>query len=508
MRIALDSLPFDPITLQTMVRDLAGAVDEGQIEIDRLRQIIREFQRARFGRRAETLEPDQLLLTLEANADHPAPMTPVSTMIPDISGAAPTVKPLHRKALPEHLPRTDVTIPPDVTACPSCGGALRDAGTTTSEMLDWVPASVRVVRIKRPKCACRACGTLHQAPAPERIAEGCLATPGLVAHVLTSRYCDHLPLYRQSQMLARQGVTLARSTLADWVKAAAWWLAPLRERLMNHVCAAERVFADDTPLPILDPGRGRTRTGRLWAYTRDDRPFGGAAPPAVVFYATPDRTSAWPAGHLKTYRGVLQVDGYAGFEQLTQDGKIHLAACWAHTRRKFYELHQTGSPIATEALVQIRALYDIEASLRGLPPDQRRTFREEHSRPRVEALELWLRQKLTLLPSRARLAEAIRYALNRWDDLARFVEDGRIDLDTNPVERAIRPVTLGRKNALFAGSEGGANRWAIVASLIETAKLNGIEPSAWLRDVLTSMIDGHPAARIGELLPFPQSANG
>nr|WP_241009798.1 IS66 family transposase [Gluconobacter kondonii] len=265
MRIALDSLPFDPITLQTMVRDLAGAVDEGQIEIDRLRQIIREFQRARFGRRAETLEPDQLLLTLEAGADQPLSITPISTTLPDISNTAPIVKPFHRKALPEHLPRTDVTIVPDVTSCPSCGGALHDASTTTSEMLDWVPASVRVVRINRPKCACRACGTLHQAPAPERIAEGCLATPGLIAHVLTSRYCDHLPLYRQSQMLARHGVALSRSTLADWVKAAAWWLAPLRDQLMTHVCAGERVFADDTPLPILDPGRGRgrTRTGRL-----------------------------------------------------------------------------------------------------------------------------------------------------------------------------------------------------------------------------------------------------
>ncbi|MBS1084380.1 IS66 family transposase [Gluconobacter kondonii] len=503
MRIALDSLPFDPITLQTMVRDLAGAVDEGQIEIDRLRQIIREFQRARFGRRAETLEPDQLLLTLEAETEAFPVMAPLSPLIRETIGAAPTVKPLHRKALPEHLPRTDVTIVPDVTSCPSCGGALHDAGTTTSEMLDWVPASVRVVRINRPKCACRACGTLHQAPAPERIAEGCLATPGLIVHALTSRYCDHLPLYRQSQMLARHGVALSRSTLADWVKAAAWWLAPLRDQLMTHVCAGERVFADDTPLPILDPGRGRTKTGRLWAYTRDDRPFGGMAPPAVVFYATPDRTSSWPARHLESYRGVLQVDGYTGFEHLTRDGTVHLAACWAHTRRKFYELHQTGSPIATEALVQIRTLYDIEATLQGLPPDQRKTLREKRSRPRVEALELWLRQKLALLPSRARLAEAIRYALNRWGDLARFIEDGRIDLDTNPVERAIRPVTLGRKNALFAGSEGGANRWAIVASLIETAKLNGIEPFVWLRDVLTRMIDGYPAARLSELLPFP-----
>lgn len=502
MRIALDNLPLDPITLQGLVRDMAGALDEGQIEIERLRQIIKEFRRARFGRRAEAVDPDQLPLTLESDVEKRAVMTSIHAIAPELPDATSAVKPSHRKALPDHLPRTDITISANVTACPDCGGVLHDAGTTASEMLDWVPASVRVVRIKRPKCACRACGTLHQAPAPERVAEGCLATPGLIAHVLTSRYCDHLPLYRQSQIFGRHGLDIARSTLADWIRLAAWWLAPLRDRLMTHVIAGERVFADDTPLPILEPGRGRTRTGRLWAYARDDRSFGGIAAPAVVFHATPDRTSAWPARHLAGYCGILQVDGYAGFEPLTQGGNVQLAACWAHTRRKFYELHQTGSPIATEALARIRELYDIDTQIRGLPPDQRRNVRQAHTRPRVEAMELWLRKKLILLPARARLAEAIRYALNRWTDLARFIDDGRIDLDTNPVERAIRPVALGRKNALFAGSEGGADRWAIVASLIETAKLNGIEPFSWLRHVMTRMIDGHPMSRTSELLPL------
>ncbi|MBO1360277.1 IS66 family transposase [Acetobacter sacchari] len=500
MRIALDNLPLDPVTLQGLVRDMAGALDEGQIEIERLRHIIREFQRARFGRRAETIEPDQLLLKLEAERGDV--VTPVISDLSNTAAHAPAIKQPHRKPLPDHLPRTDVTILPDVTACPGCGGALHDAGASTSEMLDWVPASVRVVRINRPKCACRACGALQQAPARERVAMGCLATPGLIAHVLTSRYCDHLPLYRQSRMFARHGIDLARSTLADWVRAAAWWLAPLRDRLMAHVVVGGRVFADDTPLPILDPGRGRTRTGRLWAYARDDRSFGGLAAPAVVFHATPDRTAAWPAQHLAGYSGILQVDGYAGFEQLTHSGKVKLAACWAHTRRKFYELHQAGSPIATEALARIRELYEIETQIRGLPPDQREAVRQEHSRPRVTALHEWLAQKLTVLQPRGRLAEAIRYALNRWNDLARFVDEGHIDLDTNPVERAIRPVALGRKNALFAGSEGGADRWAIVASLIETARLNGIEPFAWLRDVLTRMVAGYPAAELGQLLPL------
>ncbi|NHN90213.1 IS66 family transposase [Acetobacter conturbans] len=506
MKIALDNLPLDPITLQGMVRDLADALDEGQIEIERLQQIILEFRRARFGRSAETIEPDQLPLILDTKTgvetvmDEQTNDDGLRRISPD-SARSSFVKQPHRKPLPDHLSRSDVTIAPDVTVCPDCGGSLHDAGTTTSEMLDWVPASVRVVRINRPKCACRACGTLHQAAAPERIAEGCSATPALIAHVLTSRYCDHLPLYRQSRIFARYGLELARSTLADWIRAAAWWLAPLRHMLMSYVCSGERIFADDTPLPVLDPGRGRTRTGRLWAYARDDRDFGGTTAPAVVFYATPDRTAAWPARHLAGYQGILQVDGYVGFTPLAHDGSIRIAACWSHTRRKFYELHQAGSPIATEILSRIRELYQIEERIRGLPPDHRRVVRQERSQDLVTALHKLLSGKLPFLPTRSKLAEAIRYALNRWDDLKRFINDGRIDLDTNPVERAIRPVALGRKNALFAGSEGGADRWAIAASLIETAKLNGIEPFQWLRNTLETMVAGFPASRLGELLP-------
>lgn len=510
MKIALDNLPLDPVTLQRMVRDLADALDEGQIEIKRLQQIIREFRRARFGRSAEAIEPDQFPLILETDtvartiADAQSDDNGLNHLSQTSANTA-SINHSHRKPLPDHLPRTDVTITPDVTVCPDCGGSLHDAGTTTSEMLDWVPASVRVVRINRPKCACRACGTLHQAAAPERIAEGCSATPALIAHVLTSRYCDHLPLYRQSGIFARHGIALARSTLADWIHAASWWLAPLRNLLMSHVCAGERVFADDTPLPILDPGRGCTRTGRLWAYARDDRDFAGTSAPAVVFYATPDRTAMWPARHLAGYHGILQVDGYAGFTPLAEDGSIRIAACWSHTRRKFYELHQAGSPIAAETLFHIRELYQIEARIRGLPPDRRQVFRQEHSRSRVATLYDLFIGKLPLLPARSKLAEAIRYALNRWNDLVRFIDNGCIDLDTNPVERAIRPVALGRKNALFAGSEGGANRWAVVASLIETAKLNAIEPFQWLRNTLETMVSGFPASRIGELLPVRES---
>ena len=369
-------------------------------------------------------------------------------------------------------------------------------------MLDWVPASIRVVRITRPKRTCRCCGTLHQAPAPERVLAGGLATPGLIAHVLVSRFCDHLPLYRQGQIFARHGLEISRSTLSGWVGAACWWLEALHARLVAHVMSADRVFADDTPLPVLDPGRGRTKTGRLWAYTRDDRPYGGSVPPAVVFIYEPDRKAARPAEHLKAFRGILQVDGYAGFEPLAADGKITLAACWSHARRKFYELHEAGSPIATEALARIGAIYKVEASIRGLLPDARRQVRQEQSKPLVETLRAWLDLQLARLPGRSRLAEAIRYALGRWTALGRFLDDGRIDLDTNPVERAIRPVSLGRKNSLFAGSDGGADRWAIVASLLETAKLNGVEPYAWLSDALSRMIASHPSSRLDELMPW------
>ena len=473
MRIALDALPTDTDALQQLVRDLAGALGEGQTEIDRLRLIIRQFQHAQFGRRSEQLDPDQMAFGLEdleadlalAEARRPAAHKPA-----DGNTASPD-KPPHRAPLPEHLPRAETVIPVPCDACPECGGALHNAGATSSEMLDWVPASIRVVRITRPKKACRCCGTLHQAPAPERVLAGGLATPGLIAHVLVSRYCDHLPLYRQSRIFAQHGLEISRSTLSGWVGAACWWLEALHARLVAHVMSGDRVFADDTPLPVLDPGRGRTKTGRLWAYTRDDRPYGGNVPPAVVFIYEPDRKAARPAEHLKAFRGILQVDGYAGYEALAADGKITLAACWSHARRKFYDLHEAGSPVATEALARIAAIYKIEANIRRQPPRTRRQVRQEQSKPLVDALRAWLDLQLARLPGRSRLAEAIRYALGRWTALDRFLDDGRIDLDTNPVERAIRPVSLGRKNSLFAGSDGGADRWAIVASLIETSEV-------------------------------------
>lgn len=504
MRVALDDLPRDIEVLHRLVRDMAGAMDESRAEVERLRLIVKQLQRAQFGRSSERLDPGQLQLALEdldadlarAEARRPAPLS-------DADASEVGSKPPHRAPLPEHLPHTEAVLDVAHAACPCCGGALHAAGETTSEMLDWVPAQVRVLRVRRPKWACTACGTLHQVPAPERaIAKG-LATPALLAHVLVSRYCDHLPLYRQAHMFARHGVEISRSTLSGWIGGACWWLEPLHARLAAHVLAGPRVYADDTPLPVLDPGRGRTKTGRLWAYARDDRPWAGPDPPAVVFHYAPDRTAARPAAHLAGFRGILQADGYAGFEALAESGRVVIAACWAHARRRFHELHQaTGSSIAGEALKRIAAIYKVETRIRGRPAEERQAVRTVEARPLVDALRAWFDVQLARVPGRSRLAEAIRYALARWAELSRFLGDGRIDLDTNAVERAIRPVALGRKNALFAGSDGGAARWAVVASLVETAKLNGVEPYAWLRDVLTRMVDGHPASKLDELLPF------
>lgn len=342
---------------------------------------------------------------------------------------------------------------------------------------------------------------------PERLIAGGPATPALIAQVLVSKYCDHTPLYRQSQIFARHGVDLARSTLAGWVGGACWWLEALQERLCRNVFASDHLFADDTPVPVLDPGRGRTKTGRLWVYAREQRGWSGPEPPAAVYLFAPDRRAERPAVHLQHFSGVLHVDGYAGFEPLARNGDVVLAACWAHARRKFYDVAQaTGSPVATEALRRIGELYAVEAQFRGQSPAHRLAARRQHSRPLVAELRAWLEAQLAQVSGRSSLAEAIRYALTRWEALTRFLHDGRIELDTNPVERAIRPVALGRKNHLFAGSDGGGHRWAVICSLIETAKLNDVEPYAYIADVLQRMVDGHPVNRLDELLPWAWKA--
>ena len=500
MRLDLDNLPQDSVLLHRLVREMASLIEHRDDEISRLQGIIKQLQRVQFGRRSERLDPGQLALGLEDLDADLAEIVGGGCVVPT---SDPQPVAARRKPLPNHLGREDRVLDVETDVCACCGSALHAIGESVSEMLDWVPASLRVIRIRRPKYACRRCSTVVQADAPERVIAGGSASPALLAHVLISKYCDHLPLYRQSRIFARQGIDLERSTLAGWVGGACWWLEALYNRLGKAVLASDQLFADDTPLPVLDPGRRRTKTGRLWVYVRDQRGWSGSDPPAAYFVYEPDRRAVRPKAHLDTFTGILQVDGYAGFEQVTGKGDVVLAACWAHARRKFYDIAKADdSPIAEEALRRIAEIYAVEARIRGQDPPGRLTRRQAASRPLVEALKAWLETQLPRLPQSGKLAEAIRYTLSRWTGLTRFLDDGRIELDTNPVERAIRPVALGRKNHLFAGSDRGARRWAIVSSIIETAKLNGVEPHAYLSNVLQRMADGYPANRLDELLPW------
>jgi transposase len=491
-------LPDDPATLKAML--LAE-----RARASRLEQIIKELQRHRFGRRAETLPEDQLLLGLEeAEQTEAGGEAGAERNDPAKAQARATQRRRNRGSLPAHLPRIETVIDVADKACPCCRGSLHKIGEDVSERLDIIPAQFRVLVVRRPKYGCRACeDVVVQMPAPVRLIEGGLPTEATVAQVLVSKYADHLPLYRQSQIYARQGIALDRSTLADWVGRAAFHLRPIHAHLLSRLKASSRLFADETTAPVLDPGRGRTKTGQLWAYARDDRPWGGSDPPGVAYVYAPDRKAERPLSHLDGFTGVLQVDGYAGYRVLAERNAVQLAFCWSHVRRRFYELAAAGpAPIASEALERIAALYRIETEIRGLSADERRSVRQEKSRPITEALKPWLTEKLSLISQKTKLAEAIRYALSRWQGLTRFIDDGCIEIDSNTVERSIRPIALNRKNALFAGSDGGGEHWAVIASLIETCKLNSVDPQAYLADILTRIVNGHPQARIDELLPW------
>ena len=405
-----------------------------------------------------------------------------------------------RNPLPASLPR-DVVEHAAPCACPHCGGKLHALGADVTEVLDYVPGAFRVTRHVRPKLSCRACESIAQAPAPSLPIRRGLAGPGLLAQVLVAKYCDHLPLHRQAEIYARDGIDLDRSTLADWVGQSARLLRPLVDAVGAHVMAAERVHADDTTVPVLDPGRGTTRTGRLWCYVRDDRPFAGTAAPAVLYHYSPDRKGEHPRAHLASFRGILQADGYAGYAGLYQRG-VTEAACWAHARRKFFDVHAaTGSPLAQEALHRIAALYAIEAEIRGQPADVRLAVRAVRSAARFTELKAWLDNTLGRIPGKSSLAGAIRYTLSRWEALTLGLRDGRACLDNNAAERTMRPITLGRKNWLFAGANAGGERAAAVYTLTETAKLNALDPRDYLRQALERIAD-HPVRRVHELLPW------
>ena len=501
-------LPNDVEVLKDIVRQRSSKLEAAEalllsqkLELEKLRFEIATLKRMKFGRSSEQLDQQliQMQLTLEdlesSLAQKPEAVRPAPK--------EPPQKPV-RQALPEHLPRAEI-VHETACACPACGGELRHLGEDVSEMLEYVPERYQVIRHVRPKFSCRDCQKIVQAAAPSRpIARG-LAGPGFLAHVLVAKYADHLPLYRQSQMYARDGLHLDRSTLADWVGGASALLEPLADALRRYVLGAKKLHGDDTPVPVLCPGRGTTKQGRLWTYVRDDRPAASSEAPAALFRYTPDRKAVHPQAHLQTFVGVLQADAYAGFERLYGE-RIQEAACWAHARRKFYDIQiANDSPIAREALDRIGRLYGIETEIRGRTPSERTSVRQARAGPELESLHVWLQTTLKSLSQKSELALAIRYALSRWAALVRYRDDGRLEIDNNAAERALRTVALGRKNWLFAGSDDGGERAANIYSLLGTARLNDLNPEAYLRYVLERIAD-HPITEIDQLLPWNVAA--
>ena len=490
---------LDLDALRALVIEKHTALVSHQNEIENLQLLILKLKRMQFGVSSERLARhiDQLELRLEDLEIHRA-SRPVPAVLESL---IPLRKPA-RRPLPDTLPRETKTLEPEQKACPDCGGTLGKLGEDVTETLEYVPARFKVIRTVRPKLSCNRCDRIVQQPAPHRPIDRGLAGPALLAHVVVSKYADHLPLYRQSEIYEREGVELERSTLAGWVGGASRTLEPLVDAIRRYVLEASKLHGDDTPVPVLAPGNGKTKTGRLWTYVRDDRPAGSSAAPAVWFAYSPDRKGEHPANHLARFCGTLQADGFAGFNRLYETGSVIESACWAHVRRKFHDLFEAhASPIAKEALERIATLYGIEKEIRGRPPDERQRIRTERSRPILESMQEWFKVSLSKLSRKSDVTLAIHYALGRWPALLRYCGDGNLEIDNNAAERALRAVALGRKNYLFAGSNAGGELAAAMYSLIGTAKLNGLDPEAYMTHVLARIAD-HPIRRIEELLPW------
>lgn len=483
------------------IAELEAAVAARDTLIETLRVQLAQLRRLTFGRSSEKLsrQIEQLELALEElEGEAEAVPAPVST--PVQRERAPS-----KRTLPDHLPRIEQRIEPttDTCACPACGGALRPLGSDSDEMLDIVPVQWRVVKVVRPKYSCRACERIVQADAPAKAIARGKATFATLAHVVVSKYSHHLPLYRQAEMMAAQGLQVDRSTLAGWAGQAAGLLDPIYRRIREEGLKAAKIHADDTPVPMLMPGKGKAATARLWAYVVDDRASGSTTPRLVWYRFTTDRSGLHPQRELADFSGLLQADGYAGYGKLYAANRILEVACWAHFRRKIFENHEARpTPLTTDLLERIQALYKIEDDIRGQPPEERRRRRQEHSKLLIDDLRITVDEALRRLSAKSAMAKALLYGRKRWVALTRFLENGRAEIDNNVAERAMRSVALGRKNWLFTGSKIGGERAAAIYSIIETCKLNGIEPQAYINDVMEKIAGGWPASRWDELMPW------
>jgi transposase len=511
---AADTIPDDIDALKAALlaersarREFEARASGAEAMVAHLKLLIAKMKRDRFGVSAERGRRllDQLELQLEELETEAAEREAATASTePDTTTVRPftRAKPV-RAPLPAHLPRERIVLP-SPTNCRCCGGKLAKLGETITETLECIPRTYKVIQTVREKFSCRACETITQPPAPfHPIARG-RAGPNLLAGVMHGKFCDHQPLNRQSESFAREGIDLSVSTLADWVGACTTALSPLVTLIRGHVFAAERIHGDDTTVPVL--AKAKTITGRLWTYVRDDRPFGGPAEPAAIFFYSRDRGGEHPCRHLAGYAGILQADAYAGFNELYHEGRkpgpIAEAACWAHGRRKLFVLADVAkAPLAIEAVRRIDAIFDVERDINGIAAEQRRALRQVRVAPLVGALEIWMRAERSKLSRHADVAKAMDYMLKRWVAFTRFLDDGRICLTNNAAERALRGIAIGRKAWLFAGSDRGGERAAAMYSLIVSAKLNDIDPRAWLADVLARIAD-HPASRLDELLPW------
>ena len=480
------------------------------VEIAHLRAQLAALRRQQYGRSSERLDAEvaQLELRLEDLEENEAERQ-AAISDPAVPGSpSPTRQKAARKPLPDHLPRETVVHEP-AAVCGCCDRSrLARLGEDVTEVLEKIPARLKVIRHVRPRYACRVCETVFQAPAPLLPIERGRPGPGLVAHVAVSKYCDGLPLYRQSVVLAREGVEVDRVTLADWIGRAAWWLAPLARLIGSTVLAQPVLHTDDTPIRTLAPGTGKTRLSRFWVYAVDPRTHAGPGPPAAFYRYSPDRKGERPRDHLAGFSGIIHADAFAGYDALfrTEPGsspRIQHAACWAHARRKLFEVHEsTRSPIAEEALRRIQALYQVEAEITGLPAPERLAQRQARSKPLLADLRTWMEAQRRRASGKTVLGKALQYALTRWEALARYAEDGRLAIDNNLAERLLRGIAISRKNFLFVGSDAGGDRAAILYTLIETAKLNGLNPEAYLAYVINQLARGHLATRLAELLPW------